>query len=535
MAMAEKTIRERFVTLDSLRHSKMERARHCSALTVPALLPPEGWNEEMSLNSPYSSVASRGVTSMASRILSALLPLNDTPFFRFELKNGITPDMETNEFLEAVSYQVYNKLSSKNLRETLFLALQHCIVVGDCLLIQEDNFNFRILRLDQYVVRRNTDGDVQEIIHLEYTSKPNDQDAFTYYNTSIDERSRKGYDTIYCRITKDEGDAGWNVVKEDEDGNVVDSGSYLVSPYIPLRWSGVAGENYGRSHCEDIIGDIQALESYTEAGMEGMAAGSAFWIGIDPAGLTEIDDVALAQNGSFVPARANDVFTITPSGQMNNQIQSAQAAIAMMRKEIGVAFLMDSATMPTGDRVTATAIRTIGRELEQVLGGAFSAIARQLMKPIVQRTVLLMLDSGEIDSKLENAFEEEGGLLSIEIVTGLLALSRESDLTKLMQMGEMVRNLPPEAMSLFKWDEYNRALITALGFDANNWVKSEDEARQEAMELAQMQGQMANQQQLQQQAGSAAVNTMSQAAQMDLAETGGQNIMPALEQAGMQP
>jgi len=172
--------------------------------------------------------------------------------------------------------------------------------------------------------------------------------------------------------------------------------------------------------------------------------------------------------------------------------------------------------------------------LEQVLGGAFSAIARQLMKPMVQRTVLLMLDNEEIDPKLENAFEEEGGLLSIEIVTGLLAISRDSDLTKLMQMGEMVRNLPPEAMALFKWDSYGRALITSLGFDASNWIKSEEEAKQEQLEMAQIQGEMANQQQLQQQAGSQAVNTMGQAAQMDLEQTGGQNILPALEQAGGQ-
>ena len=533
MAMAEKTIKERFKTLDSLRQSKLSRSRKCAELTVAGLLPPEGWNEEMSLYTPFSSVASRGVTSMASRILSALLPLNDTPFFRFELRNGMQPDQETEEFLEGISYQVYNKLSSKNLRETLFLALQHLIVVGDCLLIQEDTLNFRVLRLDQYVVRRTVDGEVQEIIHLEYLSKGNEEDAFSYYNTSIDDRSRKGYDTIYCRMTKEEGDEVWKVVKEDEDGAVVDTGEFTVSPYIPLRWSAVAGENYGRSHCEDILGDIQALDSYTEAGMEGMAAGSAFWIGIDPAGLTEIDDVALAQNGSFVPARANDVFTITPSGQMNSQIQSSQTAIEMMRKEIGVAFLMDSATMPTGDRVTATAIRTIGRELEQVLGGAFSAIARQLMRPIVQRTVLLMLDKEEIDPKLENAFEEESGLLSIEIVTGLLALSRDSDLTKLMQMGDMVRNLPPEAMAMFKWDAYGRALITALGFDANNWVKSEEEAKQEQMELAQAQGEMANQQQLQQQAGAAVVDTAAQAAQQDMMETGGANIQPAMEEMGM--
>ena len=191
MAMAEKTIAERYRTLDSLRQSKVDRARKCSELTIPSLLPPEGWNEEMALYTPFSSVASRGVTSMASRILSALLPLNDAPFFRFELKNGVQADQETNEFLENISNQVYNKLSSKNLRETLFTALQHLIVVGDCLLIQEDNLNFRVLRLDQYVVRRTVGGDVQELIHLEYTSKGNDEDAYSYYTTSIDDRSEK--------------------------------------------------------------------------------------------------------------------------------------------------------------------------------------------------------------------------------------------------------------------------------------------------------------------------------------------------------
>ena len=48
-----------------------------------------------------------------------------------------------------------------------------------------------------------------------------------------------------------------------------------------------------------------------------------------------------------------------------------------------------------------------------------------------------------------------------------------------------------------------------------------------------IQGEMANQQQLQQQAGSAVVDTAAQAAQQDLMETGGANIQPAMEEMGM--
>jgi hypothetical protein len=56
-----------------------------------------------------------------------------------------------------------------------------------------------------------------------------------------------------------------------------------------------------------------------------------------------------------------------------------------------------------------------------------------------------------------------------------------------MQMGEMVRNLPPDALATFKWDSYSSALITALGFDARNWVKSQDEIAQERMAAQSMQ------------------------------------------------
>ena len=100
------TFADRFRALDALRTSKVERSRFCSSLTVPSILPPEGWNEQSQLSQPYSSVAARGVTAMASRMLSALLPLNDTPFFRFELATGMEPETDVSNYLSNISYQV---------------------------------------------------------------------------------------------------------------------------------------------------------------------------------------------------------------------------------------------------------------------------------------------------------------------------------------------------------------------------------------------------------------------------------------------
>ena len=214
---------------------------------------------------------------------------------------------------------------------------------------------------------------------------------------------------------------------------------------------------------------------------------------------------------------------------MNPQIQSTQAGVDILRKEVGRAFLLDSASIPQGERVTATAVRMIGQELEHVLGGAFSAIARDLMEPIVRRTVFLMTSNSEIDERLQDMFTEEG-VLSVAIVTGLQALSRDSDLQKLMQMGEMVRNLPEVAAAMFRWDQYGRALISSLGFNAELWIKSEEDVKNEQMELAQAQAQIQGSADSTKMVNQAMTEGGLQAAMQDLEQTGGQGIQQAMQQ-----
>lgn len=501
------SLQDRFRILDGNRTSKLDRARYCSSLTIPTILPPESWDEGRALPMPYSSVASRGVTSLASRMLSALIPLNDAPFFRFGFKDGSSAPAEIDQYLETVAYQVYRKLVSTNLRETVYQALQHLIITGDVLMMMDDEFFFTNYRLDQYVVQRNVMGEIIEVIHLEYEAI--DPEEIRYDQSSIEYRN--GYCTYYCQYMKLE-DGTWYYRKEKHDGELVSDGTYVIPPFAVLRWFSIPGENYGRSHCEDILGDLRSLESYTKAQIEGLAAASSFWVAIDPQGITELDDIASMRNGSFVSARQQDVFVISPAATMNPQIQAASAAVENMRREIGQAFLMTGQAIPSGDRVTATAVRMIGSELETVLGGAFSSIARTLMEPIVKRCIVQMLHDRLLEEGLEEQFFDEDGTLTLQIVTGLQALSRDSDLQKLMQLGEMVRNLPPDAVATFKWDAYASQLITSLGFDPRMWVHSEEEVQQKMLEAQAAQSQQATAQTTASAVGSSLANAAGAAA-----------------------
>lgn len=521
----QETLVNRFRQLDANRTSKLNRARRCASMTIPSLLPPLGWNESLSLPQPYSSIGARGVTSLASRMLSAMLPVNDSPFFRFNLKNGVEATNEINAYLETMTHQVYRKLSSTNLREIVFQAIQSLIVTGDSLVHIEDDGRFRSTRLDHYVCVRSVDGTLNEVIYLEYDL----QDALKIASYSTE---KQGYEKNYCQI-KINTSGSWDYRKEDEHGKVIATGSYEVSPVTVLRWYGIAGDNYGRSHCEDILGDLQSLDSYTKSLLDGMAAASSFWLCLDPSGITEIDDVSSQANGSWIPARKEDLFVLSPSQTMNPQISAAQLAVDVMRREIGQSFLMSGAAIPSGDRVTATAVRMIGSELETILGGAFSAIARDLMEPIIRRTILMMIENDELDKAMYEQFFDKEGTLRVEVVTGLQALSRDSDLQKLMQMGDMVRNLPQEANASFKWSEYAKALITSLGFDNRNWIITEEERVQEQQRLAAEQQKLMQQQAQQQAITKVMANAGNSMAQQDVSNNGGRGVKQFLDNSGV--
>ena len=99
-----------------------------------------------------------------------------------------------------------------------------------------------------------------------------------------------------------------------------------------------------------------------------------------------------------------------------------------------------------------------------------------------------------------------------------------------MHMGEMVRNLPEAAAAMFRWYQYGRALISSLGFNAELWIKSEEDVKNEQMELAQAQAQIQGSADSQQMVNQAMTEGGLQAAMQDMEATGGQGIQQVMQQ-----
>lgn len=513
--MAEETLKERFQRLDSSRSAKLNRARECAKLTIPSLMPPDGWDESLPLDLPLSSMGTRGVTSLCSRMLYAIIPLNDVPFFDLALKSGVDINQpEVQNKLTQTTKQIYNKLKMTNLREVAYGALLSLSVVGDILLVIDDDLNLRTIRLDQYVVRRNVQGKLLEIIYVEYEQKPDDLDTYEEYYIQF----LKGDDTWTCRRENCEG----------EPSQLAQS-VYKICPAIPLRWSSIPGENYGRSIVEDLSGDLASLEGFTKAQLDGLAAASMFWPTIKPGGVTQEEAVLGKPVGEWLVADPNELATYSPGTSMNPQVQSAGLAVDKMRQEIGQSFLVTSASIPTGDRVTATAVRAVGSELENVLGGAFSSITSQLIEPVIMRAIEVMVSSGDLDKTLEEQFFNKDGLLSVDVLTGLQALNKDAQLNKYLQLGEIVRSLPPEAQARFKWSQYLGFVVDSFGLDLEKVIISEQEfqAMQQAAKQQELQRQIAAQ--MGGAAAGAMGNALSGMAAQDVAKNDGQGVVDVMQ------
>lgn len=487
------SISDQFQELMVRRTTQLDRARDCSELTVPSLMPRVGFTADDDMPDLYSSLGARGAMSLASRITSAIYPLNQLPFFQHELDmQYVPPGEDTTELenaLNRLDRTIMDKLAETNLRQELFVLYQHLIILGDALLYQSDDYDFRVIRMDQYVLRRRPDGTVTQIIVREWV----DPEALPIEWTNVPDTPHHGmaygsgpssdHEPCYTKLDLQD-DGTWESEKEFRDA-IVDSGSYEVSPYSPQTWSRVAGEDYGRSLVEENLGDLRSLEQLSKALIEGSAANSEYRVGIRPGGIGNIGDMQETANGDYIVAEQGDIWSF----QLNNQVQLQTTANArdMLSRDLGRTFLLASATQPTGERVTATQIRELAAELDQALGGVFSGAARDIQIPIVRRTMALMVRDRMIDPAI---LELVGGIMRLKIRTGLEALNREAENQRLMQWSQIVMQIP-DAMQAVNWSNFLTKFTSSFGLETTGLVKSSQQIQQE--QQAAMQAQMGQQ------------------------------------------
>jgi len=480
------SVASRWNKLDSNRSSILSRARYCSALTIPSLLPPEGHTETQELPTPYQGLGARGVNNLASKLLLALFPPN-SPFFKMAIDDftleKITKEegkrAEVEKALNKIERAVMNEMEVTASRVHIFTALKYLVTLGNTLLYLPDKGGMKVFRFDRFVVKRDPMGNILEIIVKEEVS-PIVLPESIRPKKPLDKTMKEEPVAIYTRIIRKNDK--WEVVQEVDGKVVPDSqGTYPLdsSPWIPLRWSAVDGEDYGRGLIEEYLGDLRSLEALSQAIVEGSAAAAKVLFLVKPNGTTRIKTLAESQNGDIKSGDANDVSVL----QMEkfNDFRVALDTLNKIEQRLSQAFLLMSSIQRSAERVTAEEIRAMASELEDALGGVYSILSQELQMPVVKRIMAKMQRTGD----LPELPKEIKPMLS----TGLEALGRGHDLTKLNTLIQTLQPFGEVAFAQMNLGDFITRVGTALGIDMNGLVKSKEQLAEEQQAAQQAQQQ----------------------------------------------
>ena len=477
----------RYRSLETFRQTFLDRARDCSELTIPSLIPPDIHTATSDLYQPYQGIGARGVNNLASKLSLALMPPN-APFFRFmvepySLKElADDPDARTDVEKQLGEYEraVMSEIETSGDRVAVHEALKHLIVGGNVLLHIGPE-RTRVIHLDSYVVSREPNGDVMEVVIVENVS-PNALDKATAAKIQGKLEGDEKTVELYTHIERK--NEMFEVYQEVKGEVIAGSrGKYRADavPFLPLRFSRIDGEDYGRGFVEELLGDLRSLEGLSQAIVEGSAAAAKTLFLVNPNGTTRMKSIATAENTAIIEGNASDVSVL----QMDkfNDFRVAYQAMQGIEERLSQQFMLQSSVQRNGERVTAEEIRYLASELEDTLSGIYSILSQEFQLPYVNRKTDVLTKAKKLPKLPEN-------IVKPTIVTGMEALGRGHDLRKLdLFIQGMTQALGPEVLQQYvNLQDYIKRRATALGIETEGLIKTEEQIAQEMqqMQLQQM-------------------------------------------------
>lgn len=487
---------QRYDTLVPDREPFLRRARDCAVVTIPSVMPPQGFGPSQTLPTPYQSLGARGVRTLASKLLLSLFP-NGTPFFQYKIDDQDLQALGQNrgpieEKLSARERATVTELDICVFRPAAFTALAHLLIGGNvCLYVPTDEADerARAIRLDQYVTRRDATGALLEAVILEeddiqsldpeVRAEVLKQDRFKDYDpTELKPTPVK----IYTHIVLAETSDMFNVYQEAEGVRIPGSdGSFKKGelPWLFLRLIVQPGEHYGRSYVEEYLGDLDSLEALSETLVEGSAASAKVVFFVKPGGTTSLKVVAKAKNGDVVSGDPEDVGCLQVQKQSDLSVAKSQAEEIANR--LAFAFLLHTSIQRKGERVTAEEIRYMAAELDDGLGGVYTLLAADFQLPSIRLFEKRM-------EKRTKAPKLPDNTVRPVIVSGLEAIGRGHDQSNLRAfLSDVVAILTPEvAMKYLNPSELLSRAAASYSIDTSGLIASQDEIAQRE-QMAQMQ------------------------------------------------
>jgi len=500
--MENSSAASRYARLASDRTIFLDTARECARLSLPYLLTPTGVINGQKLPTPWQSIGAKGANVMASKLMLSLFPVTAT-FFKLQINDGklaSDPNLdariksEIDLSLSKMERVIMQHVAESQDRVVLHQAMKHLIVTGN-VLVYMGSSGVKLYPLDRYVVVRDGDGQPTEIVTVESINRQFLPEKFQKPKRSINRvDDNTATPSIDVTVGEDEAavytwakltDGQWRW-RQEVDGEIIEE-SYgkapkNTTPWLPLRFNIVDGEDYGRGRIEEYLGDLKSLEGLMQAMVEGSAASAKVVFLVSPSATVKPATLAKAGNGAIIQGRQEDVSVVQVAKQAD--FSTAYQMITQLTQRLSEAFLI--LTVRQSERTTAEEIRATQQELNEQLGGIYGNLTTELLRPYLQRKMFVLQRSGVLP-KLPK------GVVFPTVIAGIEGIGRGQDRESLMMFLQTVsQSLGPEAMMKFiNPDEAIKRLAAAQGIDPLQLIKTAEERDNEMKQAQQQQAQAA--------------------------------------------
>mgnify|MGYP001200833582 FL=1 len=506
--------RYQFGTAD--RENYLDMARKCAALTLPYLLTSDGFGSGENLPTPWQSQGSKGVNVLASKMMLSLFPINTT-FFKLQINDAelsklpnVGPEVrsEIDLSLNKMERVVMQHIAETTDRTILHVAMKHLVVSGNALLFQGKKA-LRVFPLDRYVVSRDGNGQVTEIVTKELVARDLLPEEFQLSHASLEgaDVNSPGEDgpklgvastsrgkgktddaEVYTLVTMSNGQAKWH---QECDGKIIkgseSSSPSKFNPWTALRFNVCDGESYGRGRVEEFFGDLSSLDMLMKAMVEGTSAAAKVVFLVSPSATTKPQSLARASNGAIIQGRPDDVGVVQVGKTAD--FRTVLEMINQLSTRLSDAFLV--LQVRQSERTTASEVMAVQQELNEQLGGIFGNLTSELLRPYLARKLHMLSKS-----KLLPTLPKD--LVMPTVVAGLNGVGRGQDKQSLIEFLQTIaQGMGPEALSQYVVPtEFMARLAAASGIDTVGLIKtqqqiqSEQEAAQKQATQSQIMGQM---------------------------------------------
>lgn len=499
------TLKGRYTELaNSERHTTLDNARIISRLVDPYFYPPEGWDVRQNLPVPLNSKTGMGVNNFTSKMLQTILPAH-IPFMKINVDVLSLIELQREAEQAGVQLEVFlgelgntfsrferamlTDLENKKARKAFSIVLKHLWFAGNGLIKYSKEGNLKVWSLEQFVVERDFDGEVLDVIVFEEIRTNNLPEDIKEIVDINDLQKENGNVEVYTGVTKLEN-GKYKEWQELADGTVIEKSVKIykknqnpwVVPAINLNY----GANYGVPYLYLLLGHIDSAEGFREDVNQIGEANARVLYALDPSAPITTRDVTGAKSGAVLSMNENALNIVNKSA--GQELADAAEQLSLLNREIGEALLSFTAVQRDAERVTAQEIRALQEELNKGLGTVFVEIEETLNKEMAK------LSWEYLKEKFVGT--DISDRVNINVITGVDAFSRQDDLSNLRALLGDIANL--NLLTEVNLDEAVRRLASGYNIENLSLIKTEEQKDQERQKALDMQDEIQQRQAAQQ-------------------------------------